>query len=128
MTISPSAWANNIKDDLRALSDDDYQAGSFSGRLRNADSHPGEMIATIWNDDRLESFVDSLPSGDIQEAGFILIAAINRLAEHVNFDSSWQQIVLCDEWQKVADASLSMLRTMEAAPNRAGRSSPRKAE
>lgn len=79
-------WAENIRDDLRALSDEAYQIESFSGRMRDVDSHPGEMIATIWNDDRLESVVREVPKGDLHEAGLMLIDAINRLREKMNFD------------------------------------------
>lgn len=114
MTIDASVWTNNIREDLRALSDSSYQADSFSGRLRNADNHPGEMIATIWNDDRLESFVADLPKGSSREAGYVLIAAINRLTEKVDFDLAWQQIVSCDEWRQVSEASASMLSTLES--------------
>lgn len=115
MNIDFSLWAENIRDDLRALSDIAYQVDSFSGQLRNADSHPGEMIATIWDDDRLVSFVGMLPSGEFQDAGLEVISAINRLAEKVNFDVSWQLIVSCDEWQKVVQTATVMLKIWDRA-------------
>lgn len=110
MSIDFSLWSENIRNDLRALSDSAYQADSFSGRLQNADSHPGETIATIWDDDRLVSFVGMLPNGEVQKAGLEVIAVINRLAEKVNFDDSWQQIVSCNEWQQVVQAATAMLK------------------
>lgn len=115
MSIEFSLWAENIRNDLRALSDSAYQAGSFSGRLQNADSHPGETIATIWDDDRLVSFVGMLPNGEFQETGLELIAAINRLVEKVNFDDSWQQIVSCNEWQQVVQAATAMLKKWDCS-------------
>lgn len=109
MTIEIDLWRANIEADLRALSDREYQRASFTGELSSADTSPGEMISTIYDDDKLVDFVRFHLFDEAQTSGMELIEAIDALAESVDLSTRWEQIVRSQEWQMVVTASSKLL-------------------
>lgn len=111
--MNADVWRSSIELDLVALADLDYQERCFSGRSTTADTSPGEMISTIYDDDLLVDFVHECLEDELRSVGIGLVEAIDALADSVDLASSdWQSIINSDKWRRVVKAAARLLDEM----------------
>lgn len=108
--IDLAKWAENLRDDLAALSDLDYQKACFSGLIRSADTSPSEMIATLCTDDLLADYATNYLSGEKRRLALELVRQLGTASKNVR-DKSWEEVLSSDEWLNIVELSrrLSLL-------------------